>query len=237
MDPVRTCDVLLSYLKQSNLNFHLTKSPFSASIEIKKTFVKDKNGYYRTSNLHMLFKEENSVLDADKDTLIKENEYLHIQLQSSQKEIVNLEVDVKQLQINQKILEKDNDDLRKALEEKSLEMAAVKKCVTDLEAVNNTIKRDIEQATKTVKNKEKEIVKAENILSNVKVQKTKVSNENIKLREELATKEDELSEAFEEKVKLEKKVTDLLDVLYGCCECGLNNCECNHFVEEGESPP
>ena len=48
MDPVRTCDVLLSYLKLSNLNFHLTESPFSASIEIRKTFVKDKNGFYRT---------------------------------------------------------------------------------------------------------------------------------------------------------------------------------------------
>ena len=237
MDPVRTCDVLLSYLKRSNLNFHLTESPFSASIEIRKTFVKDKNGVYRTSNLPMLFKEETNVLDDDKDALIKENESLYIQLQSSQNDIANLEVEINQLQINQKILEKDNDDLRKALEEKALEMASVKKCVTDLKAVNNAIKHDIEQANNTVKNKDEEIAKAENILSNFKVLKFELSNENIKLREELAAKEDELGDALKEKEKLDEKVNSLLDVLYGCCECGLHKCECNDFVEEEESSP
>ena len=74
-------------------------------------------------------------------------------------------------------------------------------------------------------------------MSNVKVQKTEVSNENIKLKEQLAAKEDELSEAFQEKFKLEKKVTDLLDVLFGCCECALHQCECNDFVEEVEYSP
>ena len=85
----------------------------------------------------MLLKGETSVWEADKDTVMKENESLHIQLQKSHKDIANLEVDIKKLQINQKILETDNDDLRKALEEKASETAAVKMYVTDLEAINN----------------------------------------------------------------------------------------------------
>ena len=46
------------------------------------------------------------------------------------------------------------------------------------------------------------------------------------LNDKIETKEVELKANIEEKRKLEKKVTDLLDVLYGCPECGMNDCEC-----------
>ena len=46
-DPSEVCDLVLGYLKKSNLNFSLMESPFSVSITIKKSFIKNKNGTVR----------------------------------------------------------------------------------------------------------------------------------------------------------------------------------------------
>ena len=51
MDANQTCEILLSHVKKSNLNFSLRESPFSVSLTIKKTFVKDKNGVSHASNI------------------------------------------------------------------------------------------------------------------------------------------------------------------------------------------
>ena len=48
--PFEVCDQLLRYVKLSNLNFSITESPFSATIIIKKSFIKDKNGDMILSN-------------------------------------------------------------------------------------------------------------------------------------------------------------------------------------------
>ena len=45
VDASKTCDVILSHIKPSNLNFSLTESPFSVQIRIRKTFITYKNGY------------------------------------------------------------------------------------------------------------------------------------------------------------------------------------------------
>ena len=47
--------------------------------------------------------------------------------------------------------------------------------------------------------------------------------------EELAMKDNKLHEVFKEKEVLEEKITGLLDVLYGCPECGLNSCKCEDY--------
>ena len=65
MDPNQTCEVILTHLKKSNLNFSLVESPFGVKIYIKKTFIRDQNGVPRTSgisdrNVHLL--EENQTL-------------------------------------------------------------------------------------------------------------------------------------------------------------------------------
>ena len=51
MDPNQTCEVIVSHLKQSNLNFNLVESPFGVKIDIKKTFIRDQNGVPRTSGI------------------------------------------------------------------------------------------------------------------------------------------------------------------------------------------
>ena len=51
MNPSETCDVLLSYVKKSNLNFHISESPFSVTINIKKSFITTKYGDPLTGTL------------------------------------------------------------------------------------------------------------------------------------------------------------------------------------------
>ena len=144
MDPVATCDLLLSYLKLSNLNFHLAESPFSAYIEIRKTFIKDKNGSYRTSCLPASMQgDEKKVIEANHEALIKEKGALQNQVQSFQK---NLE----QLQINQTILEMNNSELGKALEDKKAEIILLEKSLKNQEAIKNDTIHDLDQAKKII---------------------------------------------------------------------------------------
>ena len=63
--PDETCDILLSYLKKSNLNFQLNESPFAAYIEIKKSFIRNKDG----SERHPCFEELPSILKDDNQIL------------------------------------------------------------------------------------------------------------------------------------------------------------------------
>ena len=77
IDLSQTCDLLLSYVKKSNLNFSLNESPFAVSISIKKTYVKDKNGTLRQP----LFGIDNVVKKENQNTL-EENRSLNLLLGS-----------------------------------------------------------------------------------------------------------------------------------------------------------
>ena len=61
MDASKTSDLLITYVKKSNLNFSLNESPFAISISIKKTFVKDKNGMPRHSQLSEFEQQDSSI--------------------------------------------------------------------------------------------------------------------------------------------------------------------------------
>ena len=51
MDANLTCEQILRYIKLSNLNFNIVETPFSATITLKKTFIKNKDGTSRKSGL------------------------------------------------------------------------------------------------------------------------------------------------------------------------------------------
>ena len=44
MDAKETCETVLSYIKKSNLNWNIVESPFSVTVTIRKSFIKNKNG-------------------------------------------------------------------------------------------------------------------------------------------------------------------------------------------------
>ena len=52
MDAYQTSEVLLSYIKMSNLNFSLVESPFGVTITLKKSFIKNQDGSLRRSGLN-----------------------------------------------------------------------------------------------------------------------------------------------------------------------------------------
>ena len=164
MEPVTACDLLISYLEKSNLNLQLVETPFEAQIEIRKTFIEDKAGISRTSDLthytsSELFEEEKKPFVANQEALVKENESLQNQLFCCQNNLVSLEIDIKQLNISQTILEKNKGDLTHALEEKKSEIDLLEKSLKNKEAINNATKDKLDQSKRTLKAKEKENIK------------------------------------------------------------------------------
>ena len=71
MNASQTCDALLIVLKKSNLNYSLMESPFSVTIEVKKSFIKEKNGDFRSSGIL----EHCDMLNENR-TLVNENYFL-----------------------------------------------------------------------------------------------------------------------------------------------------------------
>ena len=51
MNASQTCEILISDLKMSNLNYSLCESPFGVNIEVKKSFIKEKDGTVRSSGI------------------------------------------------------------------------------------------------------------------------------------------------------------------------------------------
>ena len=51
MDANQTCEILLSYIKKSNLNWSIAESPFTVTVTLKKSFIKNKDGSFRESGL------------------------------------------------------------------------------------------------------------------------------------------------------------------------------------------
>ena len=51
MDATQTCELVLSYIKKSNLNWSIAESPFTVTVTLKKSFIKNKDGSSRESGL------------------------------------------------------------------------------------------------------------------------------------------------------------------------------------------
>ena len=111
MDAHQAFELVISCVKNSNLNFLLSESPFSASITIKKSYIKNKNGSARLSNIsastpQVQVIEENEMLKNEVNSLkdtIKQHEG----------EIISLKNTVKELENGFKDKETEVEDLRK----------------------------------------------------------------------------------------------------------------------------
>ena len=70
----QTCDTIISLIRDSNLNFFVQETPFSAFINIRKTFCRGSTGDYknpvRKDDQHENLKIENKLL---KDKLDEKN--------------------------------------------------------------------------------------------------------------------------------------------------------------------
>ena len=247
---------LLEQVQKSGLNFHLQVSPFSAVISVKKSFITDKSGKLimpapRNENVKGII-DRNEKLEMDVKTLTKlhedalkdcENAYETIKsLEKKQNELMEKVEETKI--IKEKDSEAEINNLRNALKNRDDEIADLKTANKNAKEASDILKTMTENILKQDKEKiklEKEkdqLVK--DYISEIKALEkslVNVKNENMELKEKCVLKDDELREAFNEKEKLEKKLESLLDVLYGCPECGLNSCECQDIVDEDDPRP
>ena len=66
MDANQTSDYLLSLVQISNLNFNLSESPFSLTLNIKKSFIKNQDGSLRSSKIETDKNHDRQLIDENK---------------------------------------------------------------------------------------------------------------------------------------------------------------------------
>ena len=105
-NPAETCDIILSYVKRSNLNFQLTESPFAVNIAIKKSFIRDKSGLERHpcfDKIAVGMKHENQSLVALNCALETSLYNKDAEMEALKKTISELEMKIENLQVEEKV--------------------------------------------------------------------------------------------------------------------------------------
>ena len=135
MDANYAANIVISSVKKSNLNFYIRESPFSLEINLRKTFIKNKNGkvlQLPTSELtndntkeHRLKLEENSLEKLESE-LNKTRNALHelrVELEKAKTETFellskayNAKKDAEKLETDIKALNLKNNDLQNKIE-------------------------------------------------------------------------------------------------------------------------
>ena len=172
----RAFEHILEQLQASNLNFQLQLSPFSASISLKKSLVRDKTGklllphYTPVQHGDQEVKHQHSLLVSENDNLKEQIKELLTSKQSSFNTIEILE---------QKVAKSEASALKTFQERKS----DVEVLTKSLKTANNDLascKKDLQVKNKCIKEKEREIYKleqkSENLASNLQKAKTKISS-------------------------------------------------------------
>ena len=222
MDANNVADMMVSAVKKSNLNFIIQESPFSLNVNIRKSFIKNKDGCSVSSPVSII---ENS------SKIQEASERQKMKLEKLELENSSLSNALKKLKVQ---LQEAHDALQNQgvqLENAKHEIITLKCANNELKVGNEELLNDKNTAAKKFIIKNQEIMHLENTNKNLEEEKRsfiKKNNEIIrkmeKLDEKHELKENELREVVEEKIKLEEKVAGLLDVLYGCPECGCNSC-------------
>ena len=139
MDANNAADFIISSVKKSNLNFYLQESPFSLHINIRKTFVKNKDG-------HLLYPSSNDTSDDTIEQklnikkLKKEKSDIFTKLEDAMAENLAAKKELKKLEKENEALKKKNNELQVNIE--------------TLKSVKNTV-------NKNMKSREKEIASLE----------------------------------------------------------------------------
>ena len=143
MDASHTCDMIISEIKSSNLNFSLKESLFSVEVSIKKTYIKDRNGNEISGP-----KESKLFIVKNNPNLVAENEALREDVHYLEKEKATLEHALNNLALK---LEKAKHEIGELIEQKKksivsreiIEKDLAQKIIdnSNLETEINTIKK------------------------------------------------------------------------------------------------
>ena len=143
-DARQTCDKLISLIRDSNLNFLVQETPFSAFINIRKTFCKDATKDYKSP-----------VRDDDQhEKLMLENKLLKNKLEEKN---VQLEESKEDMCVLQTRLEKAEKDLFEHFQNKKTSETKQGNEILKLKSVISSLKSEGMEADKAVKSYEKNI--------------------------------------------------------------------------------
>ena len=240
MDASYAADVVISSVKKSNLNFFIQESPFSLLIKIRKTFIKNKSGNVLqadASDTKNTTKEQKKELEQDSI------EQLETELNETKEALHRLTVDHEKAKTETIKALSEARELKRMVEKHENENKALKKKNDDLQLNIDNLKREKIESSENMTSKVQEIGKLEIEINTIE-EKTKsaiedLKIENIKLKEDIVEKDEEVKKSINENAILEEKMKSLLDILYGCHECGLCDCDCHNSVDEetGSSLP
>ena len=213
MDANSAVDVIVSTVKNSNLNFFIQESPFSLQINIRKTFIKNKDGRILQPTFEQYVKIGN--LEQENSSLKDLAKQLKAELFETRDSLHRLE--------NEKT-EEALIDMNKS----SREMENFKRQNSELQSEIETLKREKDVAIKNTKSQEQEI--------NVLEEKNDCLTENLKgVETQIEYLKVENLKIVKERNDLENENLKLKDVLYGCPECGMYSCECDDAENEDDN--
>ena len=191
MDAKTTCESILKQLKDSNLNFVLQETPFSAFITIRKSLIKNFSSV------------PNSVSDSV-ETLKNKIEALVIENSCLKKDLTEMNKrDTKTMKLEQK-LKSTRDQIHHEIEgykkvqnflvEKEKKIVELKEIINSLNDENVTVGNKLQNISKSVKINEKEASKAkfksenESTVEKLKIEKCSLLNSLKKLEKSLKKK-------------------------------------------------
>ena len=235
-------DAILDQVKNSCLNFQIQVSPFSALISLKKSFVKDKSGnLLLPSNRHVTSKDtgelidKNSKLEHDIMVLTKKHNEVVGDLEKTLQEARVKQDKVAEQNEREQQLKAEIETMKNTLKNRDSEIRNLKAAIKKSNDVSEKLNKKLHENRANYEHEKDQILKEHaRVLKSLKKDVLDVQEENRKLKKQCVLKDDELKEAFDQKVMQEEKITSLLDVLYGCPECGLNSCECDNSVNEDD---
>ena len=216
------CDDILNSVRKSNLNFVCQETPYSVFLTIRKSWKK----HQPVQQLNNEHKQQVPVSVSQVENNAKDQKIKHLECQLE---------DAKAKLNTSKHLE---HELQTQLDAATLEVSRQKKETEKVISKKNddiNILKDAIKASKVDKEKlcirlaEKEMLEKKNV--------EEIKKAGDAFKEQLKAKDVKMYELVKEKSGLEEKCNSLLDLLYGCNECGRfgDFCECDGDTMDEEN--
>ena len=187
-DARHTCDMLIASLRESNLNFLVQETPFSAFITIRKTFCR---GAYKSVKNPL--PEENAV---ELNNLKHENEVLKNALEDKE---LQLESYKEASCVLKNRLERAEHEILKHFKEAKIKEEKLVDEISELKSEISSLKSKNIDAAKTIKAHEKSNNNLEKKNKHLVEQKNDIRSENLKLTNEMKALKKKISLRVESK--------------------------------------
>ena len=170
MDAKKASEMILSCIKNSNLNYFAQESPFSITINIRKTFVKDLNGTLLSPNQDFSdienLRSENEFLKNDNFTLKSALIYRDTEKDASEKALHDLSIKLEKAKAElsetlakNKQISKEKIEIEKRRSDQENKIVSLQSETKNLKIEVNDLKNEIKVTSKIIKAKEKEVSK------------------------------------------------------------------------------